>query len=151
MKQSKMQKKAMRISTRILSIILIILLTSCTEHTQTTNKHKQDHCYLKENDDGSWAWYIYYLNTQNNQYYDVPKSDYIATDTTSTSTQSSSTDTVTNHSEGLVESTGQDVGGTDVNNDSQGTGMSESSGTDSGGSDSSGGDSGGFDGGGGGE
>lgn len=134
--------------TKILSIILITLLISCNQqHKIYKTTDKDGYCY---HDNG--LWYVYYLNSNGSYYYYGSQTSYPSYDNSTTYSWSPSSETVSNYNEvpveaqSVTESTGQDVGVTDSSNDSNGSGMSESSGSDSGGSDSGSSDSGSSDG-----
>lgn len=131
----------MKTSIKILSIILIILLISCQQKVERKVYKTTDgkgYCYQ---DDNSLLWYLLIYNNTTHSYDVVQTSNVPSYDISSSETVSVSSDL--NNSVEITESAGEDVGGSDYSNDSDGSGMSESSGYDSSSSDSSSSDSGG--------
>lgn len=148
----------------ILSILLsFTLMISCENHRnkikvyETTNQ--KGYCY----NDGL-LWYIFYYDALTNSYrYQGTATDFTYYDSSSSVDWTPSPETVSNYSENqtvleqssydIQESSGENAGGSDFNNESTSesndSGISESSGESSGGSDSGSSDSGGGDGGGG--
>jgi len=144
---------------KFLVLLLILVMSSCVyrpkHHKIYKTTEKDGYCYYDHD-----YWYLYYLDDNCNCYYKgTANRTFTLYDKTSNVTNWLPTpETVTNYSEmpetaqesamAESESTGESVGSSDIDNTSEGEGMSESSGEASGGSDSGGGDSGGGDGGG---